>query len=195
MSDFSVSKESQKELLKLAREAIAAYLQNQKVIDFSAKNNKELSAHAAVFVTLTQSGALRGCIGTTEPLYPLYEAVIKMALSAAFNDSRFYPLTAEELSKTKIEISVLSPMIKVKSADDIIPDKHGVLIQKGNRSGLFLPQVWKHFANKVGGNAAEDDRKTKFLNELCSQKAGLPSDSWKNKETDIYVFTVFSLEE
>jgi AmmeMemoRadiSam system protein A len=107
-----------------------------------------------------------------------------MALSAAFNDSRFYPLTAQELSGVKIEISVLSPMAKAASADDIAQGRHGVLIKKGGRSGLFLPQVWKHFESK------ED-----FLNELCLQKAGLPQNCWKDGSAGLFIFTVFSFEE
>jgi len=184
MPEFAISKQSQEELLKLAREAIALYLKKQEVISFSAGNNAELLKPSAVFVTLTQDNVLRGCIGATEPSYPLYEAVIRMALSAAFNDSRFFPLDEIELSYTKIEISVLSPMQKVKSADDIAQNKHGVLVQVDGRSGLFLPQVWEHF-----------ERKEDFLNELCSQKAGLPRSCWKDGSADIFVFTVFSFEE
>ena len=148
MKDFSISEASQKELLLLARKAIGEYLKSCEVIDFSIDGNDELLQLAAVFVTLTQGGDLRGCIGTIEPKYPLCEAVIKMALSAALNDSRFFPLTLGELPETKIEISVLSPMEKIKNPDEIIQNKHGVLVQKNGRSGLFLPQVWEHFDNK-----------------------------------------------
>lgn len=183
-SDFSISEPSQKELLLLARKAIKEYLTSKEVIDFSIDKNSELLQLAAVFVTLTQNEDLRGCIGTIEPQYPLCEAVIRMALSAAFDDSRFSPLTLKELPVTKIEISVLSPMQKISSTNEIIQDKHGVLIQKGNRSGLFLPQVWEHFDNK------ED-----FMNELCLQKAGLPETSWKDGAAEIFIFTVFSFEE
>jgi AmmeMemoRadiSam system protein A len=175
---------SQKELLSLARTAIAEYLKNREVIDFSIDGNDELIQLAAVFVTLTQNGNLRGCIGTIEPEYPLCEAVIRMALSAALNDSRFYPLSPDELPETKIEISVLSPMRKVKNADEVIQGKHGVLIQKNGRSGLFLPQVWEHF-----------DGKEEFMCELCTQKAGLPAECWKDGSAEIFVFTVFSFEE
>jgi len=181
--DFSISAQSQKELLSLARKAIEEYLKNRKVIDFTIDGNDELIQPAAVFVTLTQNGNLRGCIGTIEPEYPLYKAVIRMALSAAFNDSRFSPLTLGELPKTKIEISVLSPMVKIKNPDEIIQNKHGVLIQKNGRSGLFLPQVWEHFDNK------ED-----FMNELCLQKAGISQNSWKDGSAELFVFTVFSFE-
>jgi uncharacterized protein, PH0010 family len=184
MVEFTISKQSQKELLSLARKAIAQYLKSYESADFSVDDNSELTQPAAVFVTLTKHGQLRGCVGTTEAQYPLCEAVIRMALSAALNDTRFPRLTLKELPEIKIEISALSPMRKVKDACEIIQNKHGVLIQKEAESGLFLPQVWEHFDNK------ED-----FLNELCSQKAGLPRESWKEPSTDIFVFTVFSFEE
>ncbi|MDR1195230.1 MAG: AmmeMemoRadiSam system protein A [Endomicrobium sp.] len=182
--DFSISENSQKELLLLSRKAIEEYLKNSEIIDFSIDGNDELLRLAAVFVTLTQNGDLRGCIGTIEPQYPLCEAVIRMSLSAALNDSRFFPLTLKELPETKIEISALSPMTKIKTADEIIQNKHGVLIQKGNRNGLFLPQVWEHFNNK------ED-----FMNELCSQKAAIAQNSWKDASAEIFIFTVFSFKE
>jgi AmmeMemoRadiSam system protein A len=184
MQNFSVSESSQKELLSLARKAIEEYLKNREIIDFLIDGNGELLQLAAVFVTLTQRGNLRGCIGTTEAEYPLCEAVIRMALAAALNDSRFFPLTPQELPETKIEISVLSPMTKVKHPDEIMRNKHGVFVQKNGRGGLFLPQVWEHF-----------DNKEEFMNELCSQKAGLPKNCWKDGSAEIFTFTVFSFEE
>lgn len=182
MKDFTISLSSQKELLNLARKSIDFHLKQQKP-DFQIKDN-ELLQNAAVFVTLNKNGQLRGCIGTLEPTLSLYEAVMKMSLEAAFDDSRFFPVEIDELDDIQIEISVLSPMTKITSADEIIQNKHGVLIQQGYRRGLFLPQVWEHFKNK------ED-----FLNELCTQKAGLPKSAWKDGSADIFVFTVFSFEE
>ena len=84
----------------------------------------------------------------------------------------------------KIEISVLSPLQRIKSADEIKPNLHGVVVRRGFRSGLFLPQVWEQLPNK------ED-----FLNELCWEKAGLNPEAWKEKETELYIFTVFAFEE
>lgn len=187
---FEISKSNQKILLSAARNAIEKYLISDEVDDFVIKTDAELSKPAAVFVTLSQNGKLRGCIGTTEALYPLYEAVIRMALAAAFNDSRFYPVTKKDLKEIKIEISVLSPMRKISSAKDIIPDNNGVMIEKDGQSGLFLPQVWQHF---TGTN--KEERKESFLNDLCSQKAGLQSCAWKDSSTNIYTFTVFSFED
>lgn len=183
MSGFSVSEKNQKELLKVARLSIENYLKDKKVSNFKS-SDPELLTPAAVFVTLTQNGVLRGCIGTTAPHAPLYEAVNQMALGAAFEDYRFPPLTASELPKTRIEVSVLSPMTKVSCADDIKTGVQGVVVRRGGRSGLFLPQVWEQLPNKE-----------EFLNELCSQKAGLEPDAWKDPKTELYVFTVFAFEE
>lgn len=184
---FSIPAESCELLLALARKSLEKYLKNKEVIDFSADKNSELMSFAAVFVTLTKKGALRGCVGTTDPQYPLCEAVVRMSLAAALHDSRFFPLTLEELPETKIEISVLSPFKKIETAGDIIPGEHGVFVQKDGKSGLFLPQVWQHFKGK--------NAKTEFLNELCLQKAGLPQSAWKDPLTELFVFTVFSFED
>jgi AmmeMemoRadiSam system protein A len=102
-----------------------------------------------------------------------------MAVSAATEDHRFYPVTEDELDELEYEISALSLLKKVDSWKDIQINKHGVQIRKGLRSGVFLPQV-----------ATENnwDLDT-FMSVLCQQKAGLPADCWKDLETEIYVFT------
>lgn len=183
MKAFSVSEANQKQLLALARESIAGYLKDKKLPDLKT-SDPELAAPAAVFVTLTRDGNLRGCIGTTTPQAPLGRAVSEMAVAAATEDYRFSPLTTAELADIRIEISVLSPMSRVRSATEIKEKVHGVVVRSATRSGLFLPQVWEHFT-----------RKEDFLDELCSQKAGLPPDAWKDPSTELYVFTVFAFEE
>lgn len=183
MSDFTVSDKNQKELLKAARLSIENYLRDKKISNFKS-SDPELLTPAAVFVTLTVNGNLRGCIGNTEPHAPLYEAVGQMAIAAAFEDYRFSPMTPAELPNTRIEISVLSPMARVSGADEIKQGVHGVVVRRGMRSGLFLPQVWEHF-----------EKKEDFLNELCWQKAGIDPGAWKDPKTELYTFTVFSFEE
>lgn len=187
---FNISESNQKLLLSVARKAIEKYLTCEEIEDFEIKADEELSQPLAVFVTLSQFEALRGCIGTTEALYPLYEAVIRMAISAAFHDSRFYPVTLDDLKDIKIEISVLSPMKRINSIDEIIPDINGVMLEKDGKSGLFLPQVWEHFKSRDIAS-----RRQKFLNELCSQKAGLPLTALKEPSTNIFTFTVFSFKD
>ena len=137
----------------------------------------------AVFVTLTEGGALRGCVGTIEPVMTLMDAARYGAYSAAFRDDRFRPLSAAELPKVRLEVSVLSPLKPVTVAD-IKPGRHGVVAVRDGHSGLFLPQVWEQIPAK------ED-----FLGELCAQKAGLPRDCWKDGKTQLYSFTVDAFQE
>ncbi|MFH1368441.1 MAG: AmmeMemoRadiSam system protein B [Elusimicrobiota bacterium] len=183
MDEFKVSEKGQKALLKIARESIESYLKTKKLPSFDV-TDKELLAPGAVFVTLTEKGGLRGCIGTTVAQSPLYQAVSQLAVAAAVEDTRFPEVTAGELKDIHIEISVLSPLTRIKNADEILPNKHGVVVRKGFRSGLFLPQVWEHF------NKKED-----FMDELCWQKAGLDRNAWKTSEVELYIFTVFAFEE
>jgi len=139
------------------------------------------------FVTLHKYGQLRGCIGNLIGEKPLYLTVIDMAIESAVDDPRFPPLKLEELKDIEIEISVLSPLEKIDDPKDIILGKHGVLVRKGFRSGVFLPQV----AEETGWSKEE------FLSYLCSHKAGLPPYAWKEKDTELYIFTaeVFSEKE
>ncbi len=183
--EFSLSAAVQKELLDIARSRLAADVEDKSWRRTLPPTMPELQEKAAVFVTLTRHGRLRGCIGTTAPVYPLAKAVSELAHSAAFEDTRFTPLTKEELADTHIEISVLSPLKAVTSADEIVPFKHGVVIRANRRSGLFLPQVWEQIPNKE-----------QFLSILCQEKAGLPSDAWRQTPpAELSVFTVFAFEE
>lgn len=183
--EFSLTKESQKELLQIARSSIESYLTTGKIPKFTT-TNPELLNKGAVFVTLEKNHNLRGCIGTTEARMPIHQAVTELAIAAAVEDHRFPPVTKNELKDIKIEISVLSPLKKISSATEIIESKHGVVVKKGSRSGLFLPQVWEH---------PELSKKEAFLSELCLQKAGLEPDAWKKGDADLYTFTVFAFKE
>ncbi|OGS19985.1 MAG: hypothetical protein A2252_01690 [Elusimicrobia bacterium RIFOXYA2_FULL_39_19] len=183
MEQFKVTEINQEILLALARNTIKEYVRSKIIIPFETED-KELTTPRAVFVTLNRNKQLRGCIGTTIAQMPLYQAVQQMAIAAATEDYRFMKVTEKEIPDIKIEISVLSPLTKIKSHTEIKENVHGVIARKGSRSGLFLPQVWEHFSNKEG-----------FMNELCSQKAGLPENAWKDTETELYTFTVFAFEE
>ncbi len=191
ITPFKLSPEAQKELLTLARESIENSLTDysSSVADSTRRmdrlQNPELKNLGAVFVTLRKKGQLRGCIGTTMARRAIYEEVGEMACAAAFQDYRFSPVKKEELKEIKIEISVLSPLEKVKSAEEIKPKMHGVYLRQENYAGLFLPQVWE----ETGWNKEE------FLSNLASHKAGLAQDAWKDSATQLYIFTVFSFEE
>jgi AmmeMemoRadiSam system protein A len=141
---------------------------------------KEMGA----FVTLHEHGQLRGCIGNLMGQEPLYLTVRDMAVEAAVGDPRFPAVELSEAKELEIEISVLSPMERIDSVDKIELGKHGVLVKRGFRSGVFLPQV----ATETGWSKEE------FLSHLCAGKAGLSPDAWKDKATEIYIFSaeVFS---
>ena len=168
----------QKELLKIARQTIENYLAAGKMPEIQTADAL-LKEKRAAFVTLRERGELRGCIGSTAATEPLYLAVRNMAVESAIHDPRFMPVSKEEVKNLTIEISVLGLPQKVKNADEIIMGKHGVIVSRGGRSGLFLPKV----ADETGWN------KDKFLSELCSQKAGLPPDAWKDPSTSLFIFT------
>jgi AmmeMemoRadiSam system protein A len=178
-----LSPELQKELLALARGSIVSRLK-KKNTEPPLSPYIELNQPAAVFVTLEKDGALRGCIGTMTPRQLLSDAVAAFAAASAFEDPRFGPLSAGELSSVKIEISVLSPLRRVGSWQDVIEGKHGVYVQKGRSSGTYLPQVWEHFKSRE-----------EFLTSLCLEKAGLDANAWKEKSTVLYVYTVDSFKE
>jgi AmmeMemoRadiSam system protein B/AmmeMemoRadiSam system protein A len=171
-------------LLAQARQSIADALAGKSFEPPPLADDPVMNLPAAVFVTLTERGALRGCIGTTEPRSALLEAVRYFARAAAFEDRRFRPVAKDELGKLHIEISILSPMEPVPSAEVIVPGKHGVVVRKDYRSGLFLPTVWEQLPDK-----------TEFLSEVCSQKAGLPPDCWKDPSVKLSVFTTEVFEE
>jgi AmmeMemoRadiSam system protein A len=173
-----LSKMQQQQLLEIARQALVCRLQNKPLPKFSPQDSA-LQQKLGAFVTLKNHGQLRGCIGCFNPDKPLYQVVQEKVVDAGINDPRFYPVDVDELKNLSIEISVLSPNIKIDDWRKIKLGKHGVVVQKGSRGGTFLPQV----ATETGW-----DLET-FLSNLCTHKAGLPADSYKDPRTDIYVFT------
>ena len=173
-----------KQLLEWARVAIETYLQDGWVIE-PMTNNQMLKRKVGAFVTLWKSENLRGCIGVLQTDKPLNQTVVDMAISAATQDNRFPPLMLSELSQTKIEISVLSPLKKIKSVKEIELGKHGVYIVQSKRSGVFLPEV----AKKEGWDLGT------LLEALCVEKAGLPANAWMDKNSDLYIFTSESFQE
>lgn len=129
------------------------------------------------FVTISLGGALRGCIGSIVGLGPLEENVWRMARAAALEDPRFPPLTAPEWARADLEISVLDELTPCPDPSLIEVGRHGVALQYGGRSGVFLPQVpveqgW--------------DRET-YLDHLCL-KAGVPRGTWRLPQARLYWF-------
>ena len=178
-----LSSAQKKELLAIARKSIETFVRTGKAADISNKDPR-LNEIEGAFVTITKKGSLRGCIGNIIGQEPLYATVRDMAVAAASSDPRFTPLTAAELKDIDLEISVLSKPRRIKDASEVQLGKHGVIVSKSGHQGVFLPQV----ADETGWSKEE------FLSQLCSQKAGLPRDAWKDPDTALYVFTadVFS---
>ncbi len=174
--DLHFSDEEKRVLKDLARASIekALFGKEGKSPDIPAALKKKRGA----FVCLKTSGQLKGCIGYLRGEMPLDETVRRMACEAAFHDPRFMPLDAREWEHTEIEISVLTPMKKIRDIDEIQVGVHGLYIVSGSCSGLLLPQV----ATEHGL-----DRQT-FLEYTC-EKAGLPRDAWRSEGTDIYIFS------
>ncbi len=146
---------------------------------------RERERRQGVFVTLNRKsleeartrGRLRGCIGQPEPTFPLYYGTVQAALDAALRDPRFEPVSAAELPGLEVEVTVLSPRLPVVSWREIRLGTHGVVLQKGDKSALFLPQV----ATEQGWSVDET------LTALA-EKAGLPGDGWK-EGASLFVFT------
>lgn len=181
-----LNKEQRKKLLETARNSMETYIKTGKTMELK-ETDPALLKELGAFVTLKEKGRLRGCIGNIIGQKPLYLTVRDMAIEAAVSDPRFKRLESQELENIEIEVSVLSPLERVDSADKIKLGRHGVLIRKGLDSGVFLPQV----AQETGWS------KNEFLSNLCSRKAGLKPDAWKDKTSEIYIFTaeVFSEKE
>ncbi len=157
-------------LLALARNAIAAEFGGAASTPPPADEN--LQHPGAVFVTLTQDGHLRGCIGSLEAWRPLAVDVRANALAAAFRDPRFAPLGADELARTRVEVSLLSPAEPLHFRDEadalaqLVPEIDGVIFEDAGRRATFLPQVWEQLPSR-----------RVFMSHL-KQKAGLPADWW-----------------
>lgn len=183
--DIKLSNNDKQYYLYSARKAIADKLNikyhNNKFDDYKGKLDNE---KYGVFVTLTENGNLRGCIGYVVGVEPLINAIKTMAIEAAFNDPRFTPLRKSEFELIKIEISILSPMEEVKSFDEIEIGKHGLMIKKSFYSGLLLPQVATEY---------NMDRKT-FL-EQVSMKAGLNKDAYKDPDSKLLKFSAYIFSE
>ena len=179
---FSLTDEEKKILLESARKAITAELSGEKAV--YDPPTKTLETKCGAFVTLHKHGQLRGCIGNLARTKPLYVTIRDMAYASAFEDPRFTPLSEQELEEINIEISVLSPMTKIESADEIKIGEHGIFIKLGFRSGTFLPQV-----------AVEQKWGVKELMENLCLKAGVDTNSWKNPNAELFVYSAIVFGE
>ena len=180
-------------LVRLARASISSFFANGRILDVKPPYRR-LEGKYGAFVTLNTypDSELRGCIGFPEPIYPLYKAVIRAALAAAFEDPRFPPLSESELDSILIEVSVLTPPERidttVKRREElpklIEVGKHGIIVRRGIFSGLLLPQV----AVEYNWDSRE------FLDQTCV-KAGMHRGCWLLEGTEVYRFSAIIFAE
>lgn len=180
-----LSDDEKRELLGIARKSVERVVRGHGV-PVPKTTSQALQEPCGAFVTITEHGQLRGCIGYTEVVKPLAEVVSDVAAKAALDDPRFPPVSEDELDEIQLDISVLSPLERVSEIEEIEVGKHGLLLENGYFRGLLLPQV-----------ALECNWDREAFLQNTARKAGLPLDAWKDKNTILYRFTaeVFSEEE
>jgi uncharacterized protein len=180
----SLTSSEKSTLLNIARQAIETVVRTGQV-QVEPREEKTLNVRSGCFVTIRNSGTLRGCIGNFQSELPLFKEVAEMAAASATKDPRFYPMKEEDLGHFSLEISVLSPLHKIDSISEIEVGKHGIYLEKSYYRGVLLPQV----AVEHGWD------RTTFLQQTCL-KAGLATDAWQSDDAEIYIFSaqIFSEE-
>ena len=184
MKNFSqITDDDGKILVKTARLIVTEYLKNRSKIKLDQSFESNFSFKSGVFVTLNTAGGLRGCIGFPLPDKKLYDALSEAVIAAATEDPRFPPVNVDELDQITFEVTVLTPPEVIHISDTMeYPSKikvgrDGLIVKHGFSSGLLLPQV------SVEYGWTEEE----FLSHTC-EKAGLPENCWKDKETQIQKF-------
>jgi len=176
---------AQKELLRMARAALESYARDGKTPKFKPRH-EAFKERRGVFVTLTEHGQLRGCIGHHEADVPLHQLVPEMAIAAGFRDPRFPPVAERELDSIKVKVSVyLTNVYEIEDISQFEMGKHGIIMYKGGRAATYLPEV----PIEAGWKTKEEE-----LASLCL-KAGLPPDAWKEgARFELYETQVFGEE-
>ncbi|ABK16991.1 AmmeMemoRadiSam system protein A [Syntrophobacter fumaroxidans] len=175
--DLGLSAEEKQTLRQIAFQAIRSRCFGEPLPEPSPES-PGLKERRGAFVCLHKGKELRGCIGMIEPIEPLYKTVRNMAVEAAFGDPRFCALQSDELDRVDIEISVLTRLERISDTERIEIGKHGIYIRKNYQTGLLLPQV-----------ATDNHWDTREFLEWTCRKAGIPSDAWKDPDTEIYIFS------
>ncbi|MBK9391533.1 MAG: AmmeMemoRadiSam system protein B [Bacteroidetes bacterium] len=174
---ISFSESEKMQLFEIVRKSISSKLNYGNIFKPDTKGMSDnLKKNYGAFVTLKINGNLRGCIGRFISDDPLYEVVKASAISSAFEDPRFPPLTGDEYKKASIEITVLGPLQRITDPEEIVLGKHGIYIKKDFRSGTMLPQV----AIEQGWTVEQ------FLGYTSRDKAGIGWDGWKSAELFVY---------
>jgi uncharacterized protein (TIGR00296 family) len=191
---FELTQEEGEFLLKFARNTVKIYIETGKTLKPPKETPLKLFQQCGVFVTINtqhdNERELRGCIGYPYPTTPLVEAVIDSAINAATKDPRFDPITPSELNQVVFEVSVLTPPEKIETDNpkdyvkQIKVGEDGLIIERGHRKGLLLPQV------PIEWHWQEEE----FLCQCC-MKAGLPPDNWLTEDVKIYKFHAIIFNE
>jgi uncharacterized protein len=189
-SESTLAPDDQRALVRLARQTLEEVVRHQRLPEVDAASfSSRLRQPSGCFVTLEIQGQLRGCIGHILPQEALYQAVMDNANSAALRDTRFSPVTPEELPRIEVEVSVLTvpqPLSFNSPADllaKLVPNRDGVVLSIGFRRATFLPQVWEKLPDPE-----------RFLQQL-SMKAGLDADDWRRPETSVQIYHVQAFKE
>ena len=182
-NEFVLTHNEKEKLLTIARTTIDYYLAHNEIPEVAKEDiTQNMKTPCGAFVTLHEEGLLRGCIGRFDAGLPLYKTIQHMAVAAATEDYRFTKVTPSEVIKLDIEISVLTPLKRIKSLDEFILGKHGIYIKKGSATGTFLPQVAE------GKNWSKEE----FVSYCSREKAGIGWDGWKTAELYTYEALIFS---
>jgi AmmeMemoRadiSam system protein A len=168
-SSRELSSDDRETLLRIAHESILSAFADRALPPTPSASS--LAEPRGAFTTLYLQGRLRGCVGYAMPVVPLYLAVAETARAAAFEDSRFSPVTKQEAAELQVSLSVLSRLFPIRP-EEVEVGRHGLVVSLGTHRGLLLPQVPVEY---------DWDRET-FLGQTC-RKAGLPSDAWRTGAT------------
>lgn len=173
MQHFKLSESDRRILLGLAYNTLYRLFNKEESLAIKSKEiSTVLKQKTGAFVSIYNHNTLRGCIGNFTPEKPLYLNISDLARSAALNDYRFDPISADEINDLSLELSILSPLERITSIEQIEIGKHGIYIRKGQQSGTFLPQV----AEKTGWTREE------FVGFCSKNKAGLGYNGWRDAE-------------
>lgn len=166
-------------LLDLARAALAAAVGAgpERAVRDALTRHPVIDRRAAAFVTLTEDGELRGCIGHMDASAPVTESVVEAATWAALEDPRFATVQASELARIHLDVSVLGPLVRLDGPGDWEPGIDGIVVERSGRRGLLLPEV-----------AAMRGMDRTAMLDTCCRKAGLPAKAWREPSTTLYAF-------
>jgi len=172
-----LDKADQRRLLAIARKSIEAAVCRNVSDRTSEPVSDALMEPAAAFVTIHENGDLRGCIGLLRFEVPLWRNVREAARAAALDDPRFLPVAESEVQSLDLEVSVLDPPVEIADASAFIAGRHGIVVERGMRRALLLPQV----AAEMGWGEEQ------MLEAVC-RKANLPGDAWRDQGTRLLIF-------